>query len=149
MVISCHCDKLLRAALNDVRTQIEENPEEFEEVDDTIKSLEDQYPEYFLPPREGPASSSSSTQDIDWSSFPNRSFGCKHLLRFLRLVQLSDVEDMEAQLRAATAAILVSDAAKKVVVSGPGTGKTYLFRKILERTRDRDRSVVLTFINTQ
>jgi superfamily I DNA/RNA helicase len=56
-------------------------------------------------------------------------------------------EELEAQLRAAGEAILASDAPKKIVVAGPGTGKTYLFRQILERIRDQDRSLVLTFIN--
>jgi superfamily I DNA/RNA helicase len=55
-------------------------------------------------------------------------------------------EELEVELRTATDAILNSPAAKKVVVAGPGTGKTYLFRKILERFDDQD-TLVLTFIN--
>ena len=54
----------------------------------------------------------------------------------------------EAQLRAALEAIITSLAPKKVVVAGPGTGKTSLFRQVLERGGvERDRSLVLTFIN--
>ena len=56
-------------------------------------------------------------------------------------------EDLEAQLRAASVAILSSVARKKVVVAGPGTGKTFLFRQILERIGEQDRALVLTFIN--
>lgn len=40
--------------------------------------------------------------------------------------------------------ILESSAAKKIVVGGPGTGKTYLFEKILQK---KNNSLVLTFIN--
>jgi superfamily I DNA/RNA helicase len=57
------------------------------------------------------------------------------------------IEELEARLRAASDAILASAAPKRVVVAGPGTGKTFLFRQILERIGDQDRSLVLTFIN--
>ncbi len=40
--------------------------------------------------------------------------------------------------------ILVSSARKKVVVAGPGTGKTYLFKKVLV---DKQSSLTLTFVN--
>jgi superfamily I DNA/RNA helicase len=40
--------------------------------------------------------------------------------------------------------ILTSRSARKLVVAGPGTGKTYLFKEIL---RDRPKSLTLTFIN--
>lgn len=42
-------------------------------------------------------------------------------------------------------AILKSDSKKKIVVAGPGTGKTYLFKKILEGKRN---SLTLTFVNS-
>ena len=42
-------------------------------------------------------------------------------------------------------AILHSRSIKKVVVAGPGTGKTYLFKKILE---GKQNSLTLTFINS-
>ena len=40
--------------------------------------------------------------------------------------------------------IVTSQSAKKLVVAGPGTGKTHLFKEIL---RDRPKSLTLTFIN--
>lgn len=42
-------------------------------------------------------------------------------------------------------AILASKAPKKVVVAGPGTGKTYLFKNVLEGKRN---TLTLTFINS-
>lgn len=42
-------------------------------------------------------------------------------------------------------AILSSSARKKIVVAGPGTGKTYLFQHILE---NKGKSLALTFINS-
>ncbi len=45
-------------------------------------------------------------------------------------------------------AILRSGSRKCLVVAGPGTGKTYLFRQILETNpEDRPRRLILTFIN--
>jgi len=41
-------------------------------------------------------------------------------------------------------AILQSDSPKKVVVAGPGTGKTYLFKEILKNKKN---TITLTFIN--
>ncbi|HEY5123015.1 MAG TPA: UvrD-helicase domain-containing protein, partial [Ignavibacteria bacterium] len=41
--------------------------------------------------------------------------------------------------------ILNSKSQKKVVVAGPGTGKTYLFKKIL---KDKSNSITLTFVNS-
>lgn len=40
--------------------------------------------------------------------------------------------------------VLSSKSEKKIVVAGPGTGKTYLFRKVLE---DKKESLTLTFVN--
>ena len=41
-------------------------------------------------------------------------------------------------------AVVSSAARNKVVVSGPGTGKTYLFRKVLT---DKNNTLTLTFVN--
>lgn len=54
----------------------------------------------------------------------------------------------EAELRAAIARVIESPSRKKLVVAGPGTGKTTLFRLMLEELKgDSDRRLVLTFIN--
>lgn len=54
----------------------------------------------------------------------------------------------EAELKAAFDAILLSTARKKLIVAGPGTGKTTLFKEILRRaTGEPDHRIVLTFIN--
>jgi len=54
----------------------------------------------------------------------------------------------EAELNAAIDAILTSDSPKKLVVAGPGTGKTSLFKKMLEVAPGvKDQRIVLTFIN--
>lgn len=54
----------------------------------------------------------------------------------------------EAELKAAFDSILLSDARKKLVIAGPGTGKTTLFKEILIRTPgDPGNRLVLTFIN--
>jgi superfamily I DNA/RNA helicase len=56
--------------------------------------------------------------------------------------------DLEAALRSILEEIVGSDAARKIVVAGPGTGKTTLFRRLLEaREGPRDGRLVLTFIN--
>jgi len=44
-----------------------------------------------------------------------------------------------------TDAILKSTSRKKIVVAGPGTGKTFLFKKILENKKN---ALTLTFVNT-
>lgn len=41
-------------------------------------------------------------------------------------------------------AILASGAKKKIIVAGPGTGKTFLFRKVLE---GKENTLTLTFVN--
>lgn len=41
--------------------------------------------------------------------------------------------------------IVESPASRKIVVAGPGTGKTYLFKQVL---RDKPRTLTLTFINS-
>ena len=54
----------------------------------------------------------------------------------------------EVELAAAIDAILTSDSPKKLVVAGPGTGKTSLFKKLLGVARGvSDQRTVLTFIN--
>jgi superfamily I DNA/RNA helicase len=55
----------------------------------------------------------------------------------------------EAELRSAIEAVLSSPSDKKLVIAGPGTGKTTLFRQLLELAPgDPDQRIVLTFINT-
>ncbi|MCK8114795.1 UvrD-helicase domain-containing protein [Anaerosoma tenue] len=54
----------------------------------------------------------------------------------------------EAELKAAIDAVVESPSPKKLVVAGPGTGKTTLFKLILESSPDDpDKRIVLTFIN--
>ena len=54
----------------------------------------------------------------------------------------------EAQLKEAVDRIVSSKSPKKLVVAGPGTGKTTLFRKLLESSKGDSKSrLVLTFIN--
>jgi len=54
----------------------------------------------------------------------------------------------EAELAAAIDAVLRSPSNKKLVIAGPGTGKTTLFKRLLELTPgDRNKRIVLTFIN--
>jgi len=54
----------------------------------------------------------------------------------------------EAEFRAAIGAILSSPSDKKLVIGGPGTGKTALFRQLLEVVPgEPDQRIVLTFIN--
>lgn len=56
-------------------------------------------------------------------------------------------EDVGKELQAAIDKILASKARKKLVVAGPGAGKTTLFRKLLEKTAGTsDQRLVLTFI---
>ncbi|HVZ76165.1 MAG TPA: UvrD-helicase domain-containing protein [Candidatus Paceibacterota bacterium] len=58
-------------------------------------------------------------------------------------------EDPAAELKAATDKALESTSAKKLVVAGPGSGKTYLFKKLLERAGGgADDRLVLTFVNS-
>ena len=54
----------------------------------------------------------------------------------------------EVELRAAIETILRTPGDKKLVISGPGTGKTTLFKQLLELAPGRpERNIVLTFIN--
>ena len=55
----------------------------------------------------------------------------------------------EAELRAAIEAVLNSSSDKKLVIAGPGTGKTTLFKRLLELAPgDPNQRIVLTFINS-
>jgi superfamily I DNA/RNA helicase len=57
-------------------------------------------------------------------------------------------ESVEDQLKAAVDAVIHSAAVRKIVVAGPGAGKTWLFRKLLETCPgDPDERLILTFIN--
>ncbi len=58
------------------------------------------------------------------------------------------MSDEESLLRTAIARVLESPSRKKLIVAGPGTGKTTLFRLMLEESEgDPNRCLVLTFIN--
>jgi len=55
--------------------------------------------------------------------------------------------DVEAELRAAISRILQSRSQRKLIIAGPGTGKTSFFRTLLEASSGDQRSrLVLTFI---
>lgn len=54
----------------------------------------------------------------------------------------------EIEFQDAINLIISSKSRKKLVVAGPGTGKTYLFKQVLEASKgDREDRLVLTFIN--
>src|SRR5262245_11934935 len=55
---------------------------------------------------------------------------------------------VEQELSDAVARVLASQSRKKLVVAGPGAGKTTLFRKLLDQAgANSSRRLVLTFIN--
>lgn len=57
-------------------------------------------------------------------------------------------QDVQAELAEAVDRVLASKAPKKLVVAGPGAGKTTLFKKLLEAAPgSADQRLVLTFIN--
>lgn len=47
----------------------------------------------------------------------------------------------------AVARVVDSGIAKKLIVAGPGTGKTHTFRKLVESLRDGSKVVIFTLIN--
>ncbi len=54
----------------------------------------------------------------------------------------------EAELKGSIEAILQSKAQKKLLIAGPGTGKTYIFKRLLRlATGSPEQHLVLTFIN--
>ena len=56
--------------------------------------------------------------------------------------------NLERELQSALERILKSSSRKKLVVAGPGTGKTHLFRMLLESMPgESQRRLILTFIN--
>jgi len=56
--------------------------------------------------------------------------------------------DLQRELDEAVARVLDSQSRKKLVVAGPGAGKTFLFRKLLDGAPGQpDTRLVLTFIN--
>ena len=58
------------------------------------------------------------------------------------------VDDVKARLESATQAIVDSESSKKLIVAGPGAGKTFTFRSLLEKsTVAASRALVLTLIN--
>ena|SRR5450631_944501 len=61
---------------------------------------------------------------------------------------MAELVDPTEELNRAVERILASRSAKRLVVAGPGAGKTYLFKEILKRTpgEEGDR-IALTFIN--
>jgi hypothetical protein len=64
------------------------------------------------------------------------------------MVEDRRMTDDEAELKAAIEAVLNSPSGKKLVIAGPGTGKTTLFRQMLELSSGQpERRIVLTFIN--
>ena len=61
---------------------------------------------------------------------------------------MNTTASVEKELQEATDRILQSASRKKLIVAGPGTGKTWLFRALLEQSPgQRDERLVLTFIN--
>src|SRR5262245_37070790 len=56
--------------------------------------------------------------------------------------------DVKAELKAATDRILASQSSKKLVVAGPGAGKTYLFKELLKAASGSQKErLAITFIN--
>ena len=55
---------------------------------------------------------------------------------------------VETELQEATEVVLKSTSRKKLVIAGPGAGKTTLFRKLLEQQEGaRENHLVITFVN--
>lgn len=61
---------------------------------------------------------------------------------------MTEYADPTEELNRAVNRVLASKSAKKLIVAGPGAGKTFLFRKILEQADgDEHNRIALTFIN--
>lgn len=56
----------------------------------------------------------------------------------------SKYEHAKAERQKYVDAVVASESRKKIVVAGPGTGKTYLFKQVL---KDKKNSLTLTFVN--
>ena len=81
-----------------------------------------------------------------WAAWRNRwrpeEKGEFHLL-------LNAMANEEAELQEAVRRIVESKSIKKLIVAGPGAGKTTLFKELLKvNSGGRDDRLVLTFINT-
>lgn len=64
------------------------------------------------------------------------------------MAEETDYSAVEAELKAAIDRVLASTSPKKLVIAGPGTGKTTLFKRMLELAPGApDERIVLTFIN--
>ena len=62
---------------------------------------------------------------------------------------MPETADVKAELKAATDRILASTSQKRLVVAGPGAGKTYLFKELLKAgSGAKSERLILTFINT-
>jgi hypothetical protein len=56
--------------------------------------------------------------------------------------------DPTEELNRAVEKVLASGSTKRLIIAGPGAGKTFLFKRILERTvGDEHSRITLTFIN--
>jgi superfamily I DNA/RNA helicase len=86
----------------------------------------------------------SADSDIRLVLFPFTSF---NTIQYIG--QMNEQTDVKAELKLATDRIVASKSRKKLVVAGPGAGKTYLFRELLKSINSTpDQSLVLTFINS-
>jgi len=58
------------------------------------------------------------------------------------------IDDEARELRDAVAQVVNSNSKKKLVIAGPGAGKTFLFKRLLEtQGGDPKRNLVITFVN--
>lgn len=63
-------------------------------------------------------------------------------------MQRQEAQDVQRELREAIERIVASHSSRRLVVAGPGAGKTTLFRTLLEQSAgNRDTRLALTFIN--
>jgi hypothetical protein len=66
----------------------------------------------------------------------------------MHLMDKEEPMDYEQERKNDLTAILASDHAKKVVVAGPGTGKSFLFQKMIEKEKEKGKKefLAITFI---